>query len=145
MAPARLAAAACEVGEANAIWHRHRWGWVQRLRKPHRLCISLSPSLSLTPSKDNEKAEELTFGGSTLGHSNSENCIQSFLLLFLDELPKQDYIHVRARRGQATDSHSLAERARREKISERMKILQDLVPGCNKVSCRLCLDIFVAS
>nr|AKN09641.1 basic helix-loop-helix transcription factor [Salvia miltiorrhiza] len=51
----------------------------------------------------------------------------------LDELPKQDYIHVRARRGQATDSHSLAERARREKISERMKILQDLVPGCNKV------------
>ncbi|CAL0331480.1 unnamed protein product [Lupinus luteus] len=46
---------------------------------------------------------------------------------------KQDYIHVRARRGQATDSHSLAERARREKISERMKNLQDLVPGCNKV------------
>ncbi|KAK3038611.1 hypothetical protein RJ639_027274 [Escallonia herrerae] len=47
--------------------------------------------------------------------------------------PKQDYIHVRARRGQATDSHSLAERARREKISERMRILQDLVPGCSKV------------
>ncbi|KAA8529493.1 hypothetical protein F0562_033708 [Nyssa sinensis] len=49
------------------------------------------------------------------------------------EPPKQDYIHVRARRGQATDSHSLAERARREKISDRMKILQDLVPSCNKV------------
>ncbi|THG07560.1 hypothetical protein TEA_022964 [Camellia sinensis var. sinensis] len=32
------------------------------------------------------------------------------------EPPKQDYIH-----------------ARREKISERMKVLQDLVPGCNKV------------
>ncbi|KAL4584001.1 hypothetical protein LXL04_008589 [Taraxacum kok-saghyz] len=47
--------------------------------------------------------------------------------------PPKDYIHVRARRGQATDSHSLAERARREKISERMRILQDLVPGCNKV------------
>ncbi|KAK9675743.1 hypothetical protein RND81_11G027500 [Saponaria officinalis] len=46
---------------------------------------------------------------------------------------QKDYIHVRARRGQATDSHSLAERARREKISERMRILQDLVPGCNKV------------
>ncbi|XP_039007931.1 transcription factor bHLH137-like [Hibiscus syriacus] len=43
------------------------------------------------------------------------------------------YIHVRARRGQATDSHSLAERVRREKISERMKILQRLVPGCDKV------------
>jgi hypothetical protein len=28
------------------------------------------------------------------------------------EPSKQDYIHVRARRGQATDSHSLAERVR---------------------------------
>ncbi|KAL4012357.1 hypothetical protein IC575_029457 [Cucumis melo] len=44
------------------------------------------------------------------------------------------YIHVRARRGQATDSHSLAERVRREKISERMKTLQRLVPGCDKVT-----------
>ncbi|WOH05458.1 hypothetical protein DCAR_0624875 [Daucus carota subsp. sativus] len=44
------------------------------------------------------------------------------------------YIHVRARRGQATDSHSLAERVRREKISERMKMLQALVPGCDKVT-----------
>lgn len=48
--------------------------------------------------------------------------------------PPKNYIHVRARRGQATDSHSLAERVRREKISERMKFLQDLVPGCNKVT-----------
>nr|GMD19672.1 transcription factor bHLH49-like isoform X2 [Ipomoea batatas] len=49
------------------------------------------------------------------------------------DTPKDEYIHVRARRGQATNSHSLAERVRREKISERMKFLQDLVPGCNKV------------
>ncbi|KAJ4849614.1 hypothetical protein Tsubulata_048290 [Turnera subulata] len=49
---------------------------------------------------------------------------------------KTDYIHVRARRGQATDSHSLAERARREKISKKMKSLQDLVPGCNKITGR---------
>ncbi|XP_038984299.1 transcription factor bHLH78-like isoform X2 [Phoenix dactylifera] len=48
--------------------------------------------------------------------------------------PPKDYIHVRARRGQATDSHSLAERVRREKISQRMRLLQDLVPGCNKVT-----------
>ncbi|KAI9080718.1 hypothetical protein K1719_037231 [Acacia pycnantha] len=48
-----------------------------------------------------------------------------------DKLP---YVHVRARRGQATDSHSLAERARREKINARMKLLQELVPGCNKIS-----------
>ncbi|XP_020871999.1 transcription factor bHLH137 isoform X2 [Arabidopsis lyrata subsp. lyrata] len=48
------------------------------------------------------------------------------------EEPPKDYIHVRARRGQATDSHSLAERVRREKISERMRTLQNLVPGCDK-------------
>ncbi|CAL9778275.1 unnamed protein product [Musa acuminata subsp. burmannicoides] len=48
--------------------------------------------------------------------------------------PPKDYIHVRARRGQATASHSLAERVRREKISERMKLLQDLVPGCSKAT-----------
>lgn len=47
---------------------------------------------------------------------------------------KEEYIHIRARRGQATNSHSLAERVRREKISERMKFLQDLVPGCSKVT-----------
>ncbi|XP_044489200.1 transcription factor bHLH63-like [Mangifera indica] len=52
----------------------------------------------------------------------------------VSEVQKRDYIHVRARRGQATDSHSLAERVRREKISERMKYLQDLVPGCNKIT-----------
>ncbi|KAG6477352.1 transcription factor bHLH75-like [Zingiber officinale] len=46
---------------------------------------------------------------------------------------KRDYIHVRARRGQATDSHSLAERIRREKIDERMNCLQGLVPGCNEI------------
>ncbi|XP_022752141.1 transcription factor HBI1-like [Durio zibethinus] len=52
----------------------------------------------------------------------------------VSEVQKPDYIHVRARRGQATDSHSLAERARREKISKKMKCLQDLVPGCNKIT-----------
>ncbi|PWZ07694.1 Transcription factor bHLH48 [Zea mays] len=49
-----------------------------------------------------------------------------------DEKPA--YVHVRARRGQATDSHSLAERARREKINARMELLKELVPGCSKVS-----------
>eukprot|EP00850_Spirogloea_muscicola_P005898 SM000027S09679 [mRNA] locus=s27:698791:708220:+ [translate_table: standard] len=48
--------------------------------------------------------------------------------------PPKDYIHVRARRGQATDSHSLAERVRREKISERMRVLQGLVPTCSRVT-----------
>ncbi|KAI3882988.1 hypothetical protein MKX03_028721 [Papaver bracteatum] len=65
----------------------------------------------------------------------------------------QNYVHVQARMGQATDSHSLAERIKylsslymqfwqlikkrkyelEKKRLVRMKILQDLVPGCNKV------------
>ncbi|KAE9444961.1 hypothetical protein C3L33_23141, partial [Rhododendron williamsianum] len=50
-----------------------------------------------------------------------------------EEKPK-DVVHVRARRGQATDSHSLAERVRRGKINERLKCLQGIVPGCYKVT-----------
>ncbi|RWR95849.1 transcription factor bHLH68-like protein isoform X2 [Cinnamomum micranthum f. kanehirae] len=47
---------------------------------------------------------------------------------------------VRARRGQATDPHSIAERLRREKIAERMKNLQELVPNSNKTDKASMLD-----
>ncbi|KAK9045296.1 hypothetical protein V6N11_059183 [Hibiscus sabdariffa] len=47
------------------------------------------------------------------------------------EKPKE-VVHVRAKRGQATDSHSLAERVRRGKINERLRCLQDIIPGCHK-------------
>ncbi|XXG56318.1 hypothetical protein AAC387_Pa03g3765 [Persea americana] len=73
--------------------------------------------------EDSKEVEASSGNGNMIAEQNAQP----------SEAQKQDYIHVRARRGQATDSHSLAERARREKISERMKILQDLVPGCNKV------------
>ncbi|KAJ4960674.1 hypothetical protein NE237_020584 [Protea cynaroides] len=54
------------------------------------------------------------------------------------------YVHVRARRGQATDSHSLAERARREKINKKMKQLQALVPGCDEINSKaLVLDAII--
>ncbi|KAG0449382.1 hypothetical protein HPP92_027335 [Vanilla planifolia] len=45
---------------------------------------------------------------------------------------QKEVVHVRARRGQATDSHSLAERVRREKINEKIRCLKGLVPGCYK-------------
>ncbi|CAL9151475.1 unnamed protein product [Musa hybrid cultivar] len=47
---------------------------------------------------------------------------------------------VRARRGQATDPHSIAERLRRERIAERMKALQELVPNANKTDKASMLD-----
>ncbi|XP_058073546.1 transcription factor bHLH48-like [Magnolia sinica] len=70
------------------------------------------------PAKKSRKAEDGSSG--TRAENNGD-----------EKLP---YVHVRARRGQATDSHSLAERARREKINARMKLLQELVPGCSKIS-----------
>ncbi|GLU18227.1 hypothetical protein SLE2022_345380 [Rubroshorea leprosula] len=48
-----------------------------------------------------------------------------------EEEPKE-VVHVRAKRGQATNRHSLAERVRRGKINEKLKLLQDIVPGCYK-------------
>uniref|UniRef100_A0ACD5TXB7 Uncharacterized protein n=1 Tax=Avena sativa TaxID=4498 RepID=A0ACD5TXB7_AVESA len=54
------------------------------------------------------------------------------------------YVHVRARRGQATDSHSVAERLRRERISEKMKMLQSLVPGCDKLTGKVLLDEIIS-
>ncbi|XP_021749214.1 transcription factor bHLH75-like isoform X1 [Chenopodium quinoa] len=59
------------------------------------------------------------------------------------EKPKE-VIHVRAKRGQATDSHSLAERVRRERINEKLKVLQDLVPGCYKtMGMAVMLDVII--
>ncbi|CAN8314932.1 unnamed protein product [Cochlearia groenlandica] len=52
----------------------------------------------------------------------------------------QNKTKVRARRGQATDPHSIAERLRRERIAERMKGLQELVPNGNKTDKASMLD-----
>ncbi|XVF35543.1 hypothetical protein REPUB_Repub18cG0154800 [Reevesia pubescens] len=54
--------------------------------------------------------------------------------------PAQPKQRVRARRGQATDPHSIAERLRRERIAERMKALQELVPNGNKTDKASMLD-----
>nr|WKV22680.1 bHLH12 [Bupleurum chinense] len=89
-----------------------------------------SPGISdsVVPNSDQKltkrKEREKRVKGSAKKSKNTEN----------DNGEKLPYVHVRARRGQATDSHSLAERARREKINARMKLLQELVPGCNKIS-----------
>jgi hypothetical protein len=105
--------------------------WIFKSTESHHPTFQDAPEAKrLKPMKSSDKNDSLrTEAGTDSGNSSKaadKNATPP-------EPPKQDYIHVRARRGQATDSHSLAERARREKISERMKILQDLVPGCNKV------------
>lgn len=56
----------------------------------------------------------------------------------------REVVHVRARRGEATDSHSLAERLRREKINGKLRCLQELVPGCYKtMGMSVMLDVTV--
>ncbi|XP_009797953.1 transcription factor bHLH75-like isoform X2 [Nicotiana sylvestris] len=56
----------------------------------------------------------------------------------------REVVHVRAKRGQATDSHSLAERLRREKINEKLRSLQELVPGCYKtMGMAVMLDVII--
>ncbi|XP_024987839.1 transcription factor bHLH75-like [Cynara cardunculus var. scolymus] len=56
----------------------------------------------------------------------------------------REVVHVRAKRGEATDSHSLAERMRREKINEKLRRLQDLVPGCYKtMGMSMMLDVII--
>ncbi|KAL9262921.1 Transcription factor bHLH75-like protein [Drosera capensis] len=62
-----------------------------------------------------------------------------------EEMEKpREVIHVRAKRGQATDSHSLAERVRRERINEKLRVLQDLVPGCYKtMGMAVMLDVII--
>ncbi|KAG8078860.1 hypothetical protein GUJ93_ZPchr0007g3536 [Zizania palustris] len=86
-------------------------------------------------SMEESNAAEENSGKGKAAQSNNENGVKKQVKDSASKPPEpqKDYIHVRARRGEATDSHSLAERVRREKISQRMKLLQDLVPGCNKV------------
>lgn len=108
--------------------------------------------------KGDEEGVESAVSEKSCGETSADNSKEDSKAL---EVQKPDYIHVRARRGQATDSHSLAERvcwkrsillikenhllqiselycvydlqARREKINNKMKFLQDLVPGCSRI------------
>ncbi|EPS57409.1 hypothetical protein M569_17409, partial [Genlisea aurea] len=57
--------------------------------------------------------------------------------------PPQMRPRVRARRGQATDPHSIAERLRRERIAEKIRALQELVPTVNKTDRAAMLDEIV--
>ncbi|XP_021296547.1 transcription factor bHLH75-like [Herrania umbratica] len=83
---------------------------------------SISPALSTTEiGGNNSTRKKNRLGRGKKGKSNEKQPEKA-----------EEVIHVRARRGQATDSHSLAERVRREKINEKMRCLQDLVPGCHK-------------
>ncbi|KAJ8774548.1 hypothetical protein K2173_016994 [Erythroxylum novogranatense] len=103
--------------------------------------VNLSPATSETPFIGQSQVRQdldhnlSEFPVMVCCHGNSESCSRGTKRKRnVDkemEKPKE-VIHVRAKRGQATDGHSLAERVRREKINERLRCLQELVPGCYK-------------
>ncbi|XP_039116936.1 transcription factor bHLH74-like isoform X1 [Dioscorea cayenensis subsp. rotundata] len=100
--------------------------WKKRKAVSNEFHIEVEQKKDGSPESAKSSKEKDEKKGKTSKHSkiNTQNA----------DAGKDDYIHVRAKRGQATNSHSLAERVRREKISERMRLLQDLVPGCNKIT-----------
>jgi hypothetical protein len=67
---------------------------------------------------NNKKKRKLALSGDGSSNNNSsEEHQQQNVKPSSQPHPKQDYIHVRARRGQATDSHSLAERVINNKLT----------------------------
>jgi hypothetical protein len=76
--------------------------WLNQLKVPCSVLQARPEAKRLKKVKSSEDDEAQTDSGnaSKAVHENPKP----------PEPPKQDYIHVRARRGQATDSHSLAER-----------------------------------
>ncbi|KAJ4909360.1 Transcription factor BEE 3 [Raphanus sativus] len=82
---------------------------------------------------DTKKRKTLTSSVSTSENSGTKNSYaRKGRSKSREEEKEREDVHVRVKRGQATDSHSLAERVRRGKINERLKCLQDIVPGCYK-------------
>ena len=68
-----------------------------------KLKKDVSGDSSSTQEEKNAEMEQ-KLGGKATGKQAKEKTNDS------TEAPKENYIHVRARRGQATNSHSLAER-----------------------------------
>ncbi|KAJ6734999.1 STEROL REGULATORY ELEMENT-BINDING PROTEIN [Salix purpurea] len=81
----------------------------------------LSTTTAVHTRSSNETKKKNNLGGGKKGENRDKEVDQT-----------EEVIHVRAKRGQATDSHSIAERVRREKINNKLRCLQDLVPGCHK-------------
>ncbi|XP_011021250.1 PREDICTED: transcription factor bHLH75-like [Populus euphratica] len=87
-----------------------------------RKSMELSTSSYISPTAStNETKKKNNLGGSKKGENKEKEGDKA-----------EEVIHVRAKRGQETDSHSIAERVRREKINNKLRCLQDLVPGCHR-------------
>ncbi|XP_071704791.1 transcription factor BEE 3-like [Rutidosis leptorrhynchoides] len=91
------------------------------------------PNLNYSFTGENKPIRNYRYGGKKRKKNNEAK-----------EKKLREVVHVRARRGEATDSHSLAERLRREKINGKLRSLQELVPGCYKtMGMSIMLDVTI--
>ncbi|XP_050235998.1 transcription factor BEE 1-like isoform X2 [Mercurialis annua] len=106
----------------SSLSSHHNQPVLESKKRKSSMDVSETSSLNSSPQvSDNGKAKYNSRRGKR-SKSNKEE----------EDDKAREVVHVRARRGQATDSHSLAERVRRGKINERLRCLQDIVPGCYK-------------
>ncbi|CAA7043177.1 unnamed protein product [Microthlaspi erraticum] len=103
-------------------------------KKRKTLMASLSTSEnSVSDQTLSDSSAQVSINGNILSkNSSSRRCPRGKRTKSREEETEREVVHVRAKRGQATDSHSLAERVRRGKINDRLRCLQDIVPGCYK-------------
>ncbi|KAL1217543.1 Transcription factor LRL3 [Cardamine amara subsp. amara] len=112
--------------------------WDSSLPPPPPPPQSLFHALAVDASFPDQFHHPQESGGPTVG---SQDGLQAQVTVSTTSAPvARQKPRVRARRGQATDPHSIAERLRRERIAERMKSLQELVPNTNKTDKASMLD-----
>ncbi|KAL9682335.1 hypothetical protein QQ045_014131 [Rhodiola kirilowii] len=73
-------------------------------------------------------------------HSDEEDCEYS------SEDAEEESTSIRkavCKRNRDAEMHNLTERKRREKINDKMRALQELIPNCNKVSKQFCCQMLI--
>ncbi|KAF8111359.1 hypothetical protein N665_0076s0334 [Sinapis alba] len=110
--------------------HNNKEESSSRVDTKKRKTLMASVSTSENSVSDQTSSAQVSINGNVLTKNSSSR--RGKRSKNREEEKEREVVHIRAKRGQATDSHSLAERVRRGKINERLKCLQDIVPGCYK-------------
>ncbi|KAL1540333.1 transcription factor RSL3-like [Salvia divinorum] len=111
------------------------------MKKPRASRIkntSVQPKRGKKIIQEKNKEEEINGGGNSSSCTSEDDSNASQELI--NEEIKNSNTKARASRGSATDPQSLYARKRRERINERLKILQTLVPNGTKVDISTMLE-----
>ncbi|PWA82746.1 Basic helix-loop-helix leucine zipper transcription factor [Artemisia annua] len=86
---------------------------------------SIEPSTQMPPPLTNDRKRKGRDTEDTECHSEDVECEYP-------EAKKQSHGSTSTKRSRAAEVHNLSERRRRDRINEKMKALQELIPRCNK-------------